>query len=320
MSSATSKQPRVLISVPLTPEWERRLRDTLTDGTLVVTTDKDEIEAALPQTHIWFARLMDKDSLALAANLHWCHVGSTGVNRYPLDLLRAAGIVFTNGRGLQAAAVAEHVLAMLLAWVRRIHHSVRAQTQRKWDRAECLRLDGHSMLVVGMGAIGQELARLASVFGLRTTGIARTPRSLPHTEEVAPPSQLQSLLPHADFVVLACPLTRATHHLIGTKELALMREQAFLVNVGRGALIDETALVAALYAGEIGGAGLDVFETEPLPPSSRLWDMPNVIVTPHTGGSRQNSTNESMALFADNLKRYLAGHPLRNVVDLAHGY
>ena len=177
------------------------------------------------------------------------------------------------------------------------------------------------MVLVGIGAIGERTAKVASGLEMRVLGVRRHPNvSAPGVEAMVGPDQLLSLLPQADFVVLTVPLTDETRHMIGETELRSMKPTAYLVNIGRGGTIDEEALIRALQEGRIAGAGLDVFETEPLPESSPLWDMDNVIVTSHYAGLTPLYNERALSIFLDNLRRYRAGEPLHNVVDKELGY
>jgi phosphoglycerate dehydrogenase-like enzyme len=226
---------------------------------------------------------------------------------------------------MNAVAVAEHALLLMLAASRRLPLALRAQDRRQWISSELAGLPslrGRSLLVAGLGAVGREVARMAAALGLRVVGTRREAGGpLPDgVAEVHGPASLPALLPAADFVVLAAPLTAETRGMIGAAELALMKPSAWLVNVARGKLVDEAALAGALERRTIAGAALDVFEHEPLAPDSPLWSMPNAIVTPHVAGFREDYWEAATALFADNLRRYLSGEGLANIVDKRAGY
>jgi phosphoglycerate dehydrogenase-like enzyme len=207
-----------------------------------------------------------------------------------------------------------------LAWRRQ---NERIWAQNEFDAGASIRtLRGARVLIVGLGSIGSETARLASAFGAHVVGIRRTPGARPPAgvDDVAAPAQLLDLLPSADLVVVSAPQTADTVHMIGERELARMKDDAILVNVSRGKLIDEAALLRALDTGRLRGAALDVFEHEPLDPASPLWSRPDVLITPHVSGFHADHWPEATRLFAENLRRFAAGTPLINQVDKQAGY
>ncbi len=310
----------LLVTTHIPNTWRERLVRAASGATVIITEDEEEIRAMLGVATVLYAPRISDEMLDLAPNLKWCHVPSSGVEKLPLAQLGENGVVLTNSRGVMARAVADHALAMILAHARQIPRSVDLKRERKWERLTCRQLDRTTMLIIGMGAIGTELSRRAMGFGMRILGVTRRPRAVAFVEQVVSQENLAQVLPEADFVVLACPVTNETRGIIGKDELALMRSDAFLVNVGRGQLVDEDALITALENGIIGGAGLDVFTTEPLPPESPFYDLDNVILSPHSAGSRQGSRDEGISFFIQNLKRYLAGRPLINIVDLELQY
>jgi phosphoglycerate dehydrogenase-like enzyme len=240
----------------------------------------------------------------------------------------ASPVVITNSRGMSADTIGEHVLAVTLALFRRLPHAFRSQQAREWAQ-DAIGLAGHRslsgsrVLIVGLGAIGGAVAGRMHALGARVIGVRRHGASGGPVEGVAgieTPDRLHALLPHADVVVISAPHTRDTRKLIGRAELEAMRPDAVLVNVSRGQLVDEAALIAALESNRIGAAALDVFNDEPLPQDSPFWRLPNVLITPHTSGFRSDHWDAATTLFADNLRRFEAGQPLRNVVDKAAGY
>jgi phosphoglycerate dehydrogenase-like enzyme len=212
----------------------------------------------------------------------------------------------------------------MLAFIRQLPLVIRQQGEHKWQSppGETLEeLYQRTLLVVGLGAIGERIARVGNALGMRVAATRRTVADPPpYVDALYTPDRLLEVLPQADFVVLAAPLTKETFHMIGERELQTMKQGAFIVNIGRGKLIDEAALIRALQEDRIAGAGLDVFETEPLPPESPLWDMANVIVTPHYAGASPRYHERAMPIFLDNLQRYRDGAELRNLVDKRAGY
>ncbi|MFC0526657.1 D-2-hydroxyacid dehydrogenase [Phytohabitans kaempferiae] len=251
--------------------------------------------------------------------LRWLQLPSVGLDgrRFP------DGLLVTNARGVFAIPAAEHAVALTLALCRRIDVHVRQARDRVWRRNDaCLELTGSTVLVVGLGDIGTAVAERFHGLGCTVVGIRRRlDQPLPpHVSAVVPPDQLVSAVAGADVVVLALPHTPRTAGLFDRAAVAALRPRALLVNVGRGAVLDEPALIERLAAGTIAGAGLDVSAEEPPPPSSPLWTLDNVILTSHSVGVSPHRSRRRRELFADNLDRFLAGRPLRNVVDPARGY
>jgi phosphoglycerate dehydrogenase-like enzyme len=237
----------------------------------------------------------------------------------------ASPVVMTNSRGMSAASVAEHAFALVLAAVRRMPEVIRAQDARRWIQSNLSglpTLEGQTLGIVGLGAIGCRVARIGAAVGMRVIGIRRRvdEPSPDGVSEVMTPGDLPRLLEQADIVVLTAPQTAETRGMIGAAELARMKPTAWLINVARGKLVDEPALQAALDARQIAGAALDVFEHEPLDAASPLWAMPNVIVTPHVAGFRGDYWEAATDLFSENLERYLQRRPLLNIVDKCAGY
>ncbi|MFD0684649.1 D-2-hydroxyacid dehydrogenase [Actinomadura fibrosa] len=251
----------------------------------------------------------------------WVHIASAGVDRLLFPALVDGDAVVTNSRGIFDEPIAEYVLGLVLAFAKDLPGTVRLQGERRWRHRETERITGARALVVGTGPIGRAIGRRLAAAGLRVSGAGRTARAAdPDLGTVHPAERLHDALAEADYVVLAAPLTPATHHMIGAAALDRMKPTARLVNVGRGRLVDEDALVAALRDGRIAGAALDVFADEPLPPSSPFWDLPQVIVSPHMSGDAVGWRDELVRLFTDNLARFTAGRPLRNVVDKRIGH
>jgi phosphoglycerate dehydrogenase-like enzyme len=256
-----------------------------------------------------------------ASALRWVHAASAGVNHVLTPDVVSSDIVVTNSRGVFDEPVAEYVLGLALALAKDLPTTLTHQRDRRWRHRETERLGDKHALVAGTGPIGRAIGRKLAAVGMRVTGLGRVARSTdPDLGEVVPMSSLSDVLPDADYVVLAAPLTDETRGMINAKALAAMKPTARLINVGRGHLVVQEDLIDALSAGRLGGAALDVFVNEPLAGSSPLWRLPNVIVSPHMSGDVVGWRAELVALFVDNLSRYLDGRPLRNVVDKARGY
>jgi D-2-hydroxyacid dehydrogenase (NADP+) len=251
--------------------------------------------------------------------LKWFHTFSAGVDSPVFQQLIDRGTILTNSSGASAPSIAQYVLAMMLHRVKRMDEWHDQQARREWRQLTAGELTGQTAGIIGAGAIGGEVARLAQAFGMRVLGIRRSDRRAKHLDEQLTIRSLPYLLKQSDYVVLACPLTKETEGLIGERELRAMKPDATLINVARGRVVDELALIRALQGGWIGGACLDVFAQEPLSESSRLWSMPNVVLSPHNSGFSPLNMARSMAIFLDNLERFAAGKRLRNRVLRAGG-
>jgi phosphoglycerate dehydrogenase-like enzyme len=275
--------------------------------------------------------------LAHAPKLRWVHSATSGVERALTPTALARGVVVTNARGVFSRPIAEHVLLMILALSRRLPQLLELQRERTWQPLEGRELRDLTVGIVGYGSLGRAVASLLTAFGARVIAMKRRPEAsdepgaapadgedgfplVAHLDRVLGPGDLHELLAESDVVVLAAPLTAETESMIDEQALAAMKRESWLINVARGRLIDEGALIRALREGRIGGAALDVFREEPLGPVSPLWDVPNLVVTPHTAWSSARVLDRSVDLFCDNLRRFRGGEPLRNVVDPTAGY
>jgi phosphoglycerate dehydrogenase-like enzyme len=268
-----------------------------------------------------------EDLPELAPRVRWIQATSAGIGQMVRRLeyaRRLPDTTFTTASGVHARPLAEFVLLSLLAHARRLLPTLQAQAARRWERFAGLELEGRTVLIVGLGSIGSEVARLARPLGVRVLGIRRRPGAPPPAADAVDgifgPDRLQDLLPTADYLVLTLPHTDDTEALIGERELAALPDGAVLINIGRGALVSEEALVAALRSGRLGGAFLDVFAREPLPSDSPLWDMPNVVVSPHSASTSEGENGRIVALFCENLRRDRAGEPLLNVLNVDRLY
>jgi phosphoglycerate dehydrogenase-like enzyme len=307
-----------------------RIRTLAPDMDLVVTEDRAEIEQVLDDIEI-AARRFPHDLIPSAPKLCWVQQWGAGADwlmRYP-DIAKL-DFVLTNASGVHPIQITEHILAFLLAFARQLHYALRAQAKREWRRPSkegfsgsesFFELKNKTMLLIGVGAIGERTAEVAEAMGMRVVGIRSDPaQELAHVSAMHGPEQLLDLLPDADFVVLTIPLTPDTEGMIGEQELRAMKSSAYIVNIGRGGTIQEDTLIQALKEGWIAGAGLDVFEIEPLPSDSPLWDLDNVIITAHYAGLTPHYEERAMQIFLENLDRYQTGRPLYNVVDKTAGY
>jgi phosphoglycerate dehydrogenase-like enzyme len=259
--------------------------------------------------------------LTRAPNLKWLQLGGAGADSAMKALPKNPPLI-TNASGVHAIPISEHLLGMMLALGRDIHTSVRHQVARTWERGRTVfELAGKRVLLIGLGAIGDRFAASAAGLGMEVVAIRRHPeRGAGAAQRVIGITALHSELPHADFVVITTPLTNETQHLIDAAAIDLMKPSAMIFNIGRGQIIDQEALIQALREDRIAGAGLDVFDTEPVPKDSPLWEMENVVMTSHYAGLTPVYHRRLWAIFLDNLDRYLAGKELRNVVDIKLGY
>ncbi len=306
------------------------LRRAFPGHTFVDVWDRDALRGALPDADAAFAAFLDRDLVPSLTRLGWLQAPAAGVGHLLSDELIASPIVLTSARGVRARAIAEHVLGMTIALARQLPLVLRRQAAHRWaldeiEAAGSVRtLRGRCLTIVGLGSIGLEIARLAAPFGIRVSAVrkhvdAPIPEDV-HLDEVVGPARLLDLLGRTDVLVLSTALTPDTRNLIDHRALDAVKHGALLVNIGRGRLVDDDAVIDALRDGRLGGAALDVFTREPLDPSSPYWDLSNVIVTPHMSGAMEDYWTPLVALFADNLRRFEAGEPLVNVVDKRAGY
>ena len=317
---------------------------------LIVTSDEDDVPVgltkdvppipftmawdaagvgdALPDTEIVFLWTMRspafdalRDMWSSAGGLRWVHSCSAGVERLLFPQLVESDVVLTNSRGVYDLPMAEYAIGLMLAAAKGLPETLARQRDHDWRFRYTETLAGKQLVVVGPGSIGRTVARAAAGLGMRVSAVGRSARTDDADfDAVAGGDGLDAALAGADYVVVTAPLTDETRGMIGRSAIAAMRPTARLINLARGAVVDQDALVDALRGGRVAGAGLDVFAEEPLDPSSPLWDMPNVIVSPHISGDTDTSERDVVDLFLDNLRRWLAGEPLRNVVDKRLGF
>jgi phosphoglycerate dehydrogenase-like enzyme len=282
-----------------------------------------ELAATLARADVVFGFVIPRDILALAPRLRWIATPATGVDHLRGTGVLEAAIPVTTVGGLFGPLIAEHVFAVVLALAKRLPHFADQQRAKAWQMSRVTALEGRTIGLVGVGAIGSAVATRARAFGMRTIGLGRSDprgRAVPGIDRLVSRAELPVLLAAADWVVVAAADTPETRGMIGATELAAMQPSAVLVNVARGSLVDEAALVSALRDGRIAGAALDVFATEPLPAESPLWDLPNVLVTPHVATNVPEYLARAVSAFAANVRRFLDGMPLEHQLRRERGY
>jgi phosphoglycerate dehydrogenase-like enzyme len=283
---------------------------------------RKELDNILAKAEVSYGMRIPTNLLARAPKLKWIQVTSAGVDRYLNDEFRRSPIILTNASGVHATPIGEFVVSLMLMFAKNAVTFFEAKQKKQWARTAGNVLNGKTVGVVGLGSIGQEVARLCKAFRMRVIATRRSPtkRTARNVDLLLPPNGLPRLLEESDFVAICLPLTRETNKLIGASELKMMKPSAYIINIARGPIIDEDALIQALQAKIIAGAGLDVFATEPLPLESKLWDLPNVIISPHVSGGREDYEVGALDIFCRNLHRYVEGKRMINVVNKEKGY
>lgn len=288
----------------------------------VVIATPDEALLHLADAEVVAAFPMRMPDISKTPYVKWLHSFSAGVDRILTPSVIASDMIVSSSSGIHATPIAEHIIGFMLMFTRGFHAAVRNQQKHVWEKYQALdELHGKNILIVGLGEIGTETARLAGGFGAHVSAVSRSSKEKPvFVERLEKSERLDAMLPEADFVVITLPHTNETHYLFDKKKFALMKRSAIVINIGRGGIVNEADLIDALNNKIIAGAGLDVFEKEPLPADSPLWDMPNVIITPHHSGLSQKYMDRAVELFCKNLQAYLKGERLPNEVDKKLGY
>ena len=310
------------------PEMPARIRARWPEMRVVHLPHYDHLMDEVPDTDIFVGFSLRPEQFLLARKLKWLHSTAAGVGQLMYPELRKSGIEVTNASGVHRIPMAEHILGILIALARRFPDCFRYQQQSLWAQQELWNapirpreLRGQVLLFIGFGAIGREVAKIIRPLGMRVWAVTRSGRAEEGlAEQVFPASKLDEVLPQADFVVLAAPETPETRKMIGPLEFALMKPSAYFLNVSRGALVDEPALISALEQRKIAGAALDVASQEPLPPENPLWKLDNAFITPHMSAVSEHLWERQTDLLMENLERWFAGDELLNRVDLNRGY
>jgi len=316
----TEWRPKPLLAEAIRARWP--------EVRVVHLPNYDRLPEELPDADIFVGYSLRAEQLQNGKKLKWIHSTAAGVAQLMYPELRNSGIVVTNPSGIFSVPMAEHVIGLLLALARNFPDCVRQQDRARWSQQELwdkpqhlTELNGRVLLIVGYGSIGREVAKRAKALDMRVWGVTRSGQAdRAHAEKIFAAPQLHEALPDADYVLIAAPETAETKHLIGAVQIAKMKHGARLINVGRGSLLDEAALIRALESGTLGGAALDVVRTEPLPAESPLWSAPNLLLTPHTSAVSDRLWERETALLMELLERWFDGRELFNQVDFARGY
>jgi D-2-hydroxyacid dehydrogenase (NADP+) len=292
------------------------------DATFLEPGTDGKMEDLVNQADVLFGfPAIPMEAIAKSPTLRLLHVPSTGVDRYVTPEMQASRVILTNSRGVQAKPVSEHAVMLMLALSYKVPQLQRNQARSSWEDVGVERLEGQTAGLLGLGAIGEEIARKCKAFDMRVIGTRRDASVIPpNVEEVFDPKDTNEVLRQSDFVLCSLPLTAETERFMDYDRFCAMKSTAYFVNVGRGPVVAEDGLIRALREGRFRGAGLDVFETEPLSKESPLWGMENVIVTPHAAGNAKANRQKVLAILVENLRRMQAGQPLVNVVDMTLGY
>lgn len=313
----------------IAPQWfSERLRSEFPQLDIVQLPNYDRITEEIVDADFAIAWSLRGDQITAAKKLRWIHSTAAAVHGLMSPELQASDIIVTNARAVHGPVVAEHAMALVFAMAKRLPEAAKFQAQRHWAQQEICEtaprpreLKDATMVIVGFGSIGTSLARLARTLGMRVVGVREHPEKRSELADAMYGfGELNRALGEGDFVVLTTPVTEKTRHLMNAERLDHLKANTYLVNVGRGVLIDDEALLHALRANRFAGAALDVTTEEPLPPGSHLWTMENVFITPHTAGFAEKMWERHYDSYSANLRRYLAGEPLQWVVNKHAGY
>jgi phosphoglycerate dehydrogenase-like enzyme len=308
---------RILIYPAFSAEWNEAIRDAARPAEVVWASEEAEALRLIPDCEA-FVGYITPGLLAAATRLRWIQAPLAGLENYMFPALIDSDVVLSNMRGIYSDVIADHVLGVILGLAHGFHHYARSQAAGIWDKTErdFVHLAGQTLGILGLGGIGSEVARRGAVLGMRVIAVdlQRTDRPS-EVAELWGLEHFEDLLAESDFLVISAPLTPSSDHLFDASAFKLMKSTAYLINIGRGKIVSLAALVDALQEGRIAGAGLDVFEVEPLPADSPLWAMPNVIITPHVAARSPQIEGRRLAVLTDNVRRFVAGDPVRNLVN-----
>ncbi|MFI5359568.1 MAG: D-2-hydroxyacid dehydrogenase [Halanaerobiales bacterium] len=317
---------KLLVTIDLKEKYMEMIRDAFPEILTVKALDPArQVEEIIDTDFLVTGFKPDLELFKKGERLQVIQTWSAGVDKYMeeevLQNLKARGIKLISMSGIHGDPIAEHVMGLIINYSRRLYDFYEAQKERKWLRLDVGQLAGKTMVIVGTGSIGREIARRAKAFRMRTIGVKRNIEGkIDYIDELYSNAQLEIALKQGDYIVIALPLTEETRGFIGRKEFAVMKETAFFVNIARGEVVDEGALIEALKEGRIAGAALDVFTEEPLSPDSPFYDLENVYITPHISAAHPDYNLKAVRLFIENLKSYLENREIKNLVDYNRGY
>ncbi|MEK5101461.1 D-2-hydroxyacid dehydrogenase [Cytobacillus sp. FSL M8-0252] len=315
---------KMIITQNLSEELKTAITEITPDWEHIIGKDNEVWESHMKDAEVivaWKHRM--HDTYANNANLRWIQTWSAGVNYLPLEDFDKKNILLTSANGVHAYPISETIFALMLGLTRSIDRYVKQQQEKVWNgTGNKLEMHGKTIGIIGVGMIGQETARIAKAFNMHVIGVRHSGKPVDYVDEMYTSLELDDILPKCDYIVVTLPLTKDTYHMFSKEQFKRMKQTAFFINIGRGEIVDENALYHALSEGEIKGAGIDVFEKEPLPEDSPLWGLNNLIITPHTSGSTEHYNERVIKnIFIPNLKKYLNGDALdTNVVDYKKGY
>jgi D-2-hydroxyacid dehydrogenase (NADP+) len=318
----------LLISFELPGQYIKKIQEVSADIKVLQSSDEKELLHLIENVDILFAGDFSLEIFLKAKNLKWIQTVGAGVNRFLFPEVVKSNVIITSAGGVHPIPISEHVIGLMLSLSRKLHFFIRNQMERKWEMngaklmEQIEELSAKTVGIVGLGRIGSEVAKKTKCLGMKVIATKRNPTvSKPnYVDKLVNPENLEELLAESDFVVLTLPLTKETQGMIGEAQLKSMKRTSYLINVARGKIVQEDKLIQALKEDWIVGAGLDTFETEPLPQNSELWTMKNVIITPHMAGLTPHYFERLTNIFCENLNRFINNEPLINVVDKTVGY
>lgn len=315
---------KLISLIKLSPKYLERLKLLAPNWEIISSEESSIYIPHLEDAEIIVGWNKEADKACFKPNspLNWIQSWGAGVNNIPLEKLKQQNIILTNSSGVHAFPISETIFSMILMFTRRMHLYLRNQLKEEWKHEENLpEVHGKTIGIIGVGAIGEETAKLGKAFGMRVLGVRRSGKASLNVDKMFDMEGLNELISESDYIVNTLPLTKETYKLIGLEQFKKMKRNSFYVNIGRGKTTDTEALIKALEEKLIAGAGLDVFDPEPLPKENPLWKLENVIITPHNSGATQSYEERIMDIFIRNFKSYLNGEkPKINVVDLDKQY